>query len=98
MVQAFAPSTLASEHAQLYEAAVAIRAARGEHHHIGAWYGKRNGSNRRTYVCYLCDCIIDTESAQSRPTVHAYRALDDHARWHLDETTIGEHGEQASNG
>ena len=98
MAPAFAPSTLASEHAQLYEAAVAIRAARGEHHHIGGWYGKRGSSHRRTYVCYLCDCIIDTESAQSRPTVHAYRALDQHARWHLDVDGSGAHPEQAPNG
>lgn len=55
---------------------------------ITNWYGRRGGSVQRKYVCYLCDCVIDTESAKSPQTIHAHEAIEAHGLGHLKEHNL----------
>jgi hypothetical protein len=48
------------------------------------WWGRRGGGSRREYICYVCDCRIDTESANYRMTKHAEAAIEEHAKCHHD--------------
>lgn len=52
------------------------RAVRG--YHLAA-----SGGSVRRYTCTACGCLIDTESARYRPTVHAARAVDTHLAAHF---------------
>lgn len=39
----------------------------------------KGGGSQRKYVCTFCRCLIDTESASYRRTVHAKKAIVEHA-------------------
>lgn len=47
------------------------------------WWGVRSTSSVRAYVCHLCGCVVDTDSAKYPKTKHALRALDAHKLGHL---------------
>lgn len=48
------------------------------------WWGRRGGGTRREYICYVCGCCIDTESANYPMTKHAEAAIEEHAECHHD--------------
>jgi hypothetical protein len=52
--------------------------ARERRPRVKRWVGVNGGSSERRYVCYLCDEVIDTESAKYAPTKHAEQAIADH--------------------
>ena len=54
--------------------------------HPVRWWGRRGGATRTTYVCYVCDRVIDTESAKYPMTVHASEAIEKHALTHENLT------------
>ena len=47
--------------------------------------GTFGGGRQRRYICNVCGCLVDTESATSRQTVHAVRAITAHVRMHREE-------------
>lgn len=56
--------------------------ARAKNPSVKGWYGRRGGRSRREYICYICGCVIDTESARYPMTVHASAAIDAHEDSH----------------
>ncbi len=52
---------------------------------VKRWYGRRGGSTRTVYVCYLCDKVIDSESANHRHTKHVDDSIREHRDHHLEE-------------
>lgn len=68
-----------------HDAAILYFLAKRKNPRVASWYGARGGSSRRTYLCYLCRCTIDTESARNRMTKHAATAIRDHGAMHLEE-------------
>lgn len=60
--------------------------ARSLNPRVKRWLGRREGSAKRRYVCYLCGgMIIDTESSRHFPTKHAQEAIMSHRAMHLEE-------------
>lgn len=68
----------------LFAVARRNRKARGQHAPIARWTGFSGSSGTtRRYRCYVCDVVVDTDSAKHRPTVHAREALAAHAEAHV---------------
>jgi hypothetical protein len=55
---------------------------------IKNWWGIRGGGTRRVYRCYVCDCVIDTESAKWRMTVHACERISQHKAYHVEKSGL----------
>jgi arginyl-tRNA--protein-N-Asp/Glu arginylyltransferase len=53
---------------------------------VKRWVSARGG-NQRSYVCNICGYLIDTESANYKPTKHAEKAIEEHKDAHLEEYT-----------
>ena len=72
----------------LYLLAQRSRKRTGNKHYIAKWYGRRGGSSQRKYLCYLCDTMIDTESAKYPMTRHAKMAIESHGLYHLKQHNL----------
>lgn len=72
----------------LFALAKRYRTRAGKVNNILRWYGRRQGSARRKYICYVCNGVIDTESSRYRITKHAEQAIYNHGKAHLDEHNL----------
>ena len=52
--------------------------ARQNNPRVKRWVGVRSTASCRSYICYCCDSLIDTESAKHAPTQHAEQAIREH--------------------
>lgn len=55
------------------------------HPNVQFWRGMKQSVSKRTYTCYVCDQIIDTESAKYRQTKHAEYAIEEHRKLHFPD-------------
>lgn len=62
-----------------------LRALAAGRSQVRGWWGLRNTPSKRSYMCYVCGRIIDTDSTRNAPTRHAAIAVADHGGFHLLE-------------
>jgi hypothetical protein len=72
----------------LFNLAIRFRKKTKQSLNIKRWYGRRGGSSQRKYICYICDCVIDTESARYALTKHAEHAINKHGDNHIKGSNL----------